>query len=177
MNHPSFVYFCTYLYKANKDGVVPVLLGFRPIPEYVKFNILWIACKERVLFNKRRHRVSSSPCLLSPGLISIHINCANFYSARKAWVGLWKKNNCLVPAFLQPPVRQTLWEWWWNILVVPDATVPQHLRCWNLEGRAPTSAAVRQVLLGSQVEQNKRAGSCFLVKIGLFCLICFKERN
>lgn len=95
MNHPSFVYFCTYLYKANKDGVVPVLLGFRPIPEYVKFNILWIACKERVLFNKRRHRVSSSPCLLSPGLISIHINCANFYSARKAWVGLWKKITVL----------------------------------------------------------------------------------
>jgi len=45
MNHFNFVYFCTYLYKANKDGVVPVLLGFKPTPEYVEFNILWIACK------------------------------------------------------------------------------------------------------------------------------------
>lgn len=95
MNHLNFVYFCTYLYKANKDGVVPVLLGFKPIPEYVKFNILWIARKARVLFNKRRHRVSASPCLLSPGLISLHINCANFFSARKAWVGLWKKITVL----------------------------------------------------------------------------------
>lgn len=82
MNHLNFVYFCTYLYKANKDGVVPVLLGFKPIPEYVKFNILWIARKARVLFNKRRHRVSSSPCLLSPGLISLHINCAFFQQGK-----------------------------------------------------------------------------------------------
>lgn len=95
MNHLNFVYFCTYLYKANKDGVVPVLLGFRPTPEYVKFNILWIARKAGVLFNKRRHRVSSCPCLLSPGPISLHINCASIFSARKAWVGLWEKITVL----------------------------------------------------------------------------------
>jgi len=47
-----------------------------------------------------------------------------------------------------------------------------------VEGRAPTSAAVRQGLLGSQIEQNKRAGSCFLVEVGLFvCAYSFKERN
>lgn len=40
MNHLDFVYFCTYLYKVNKDGVVPVLLGFKPTLEYVEFNIL-----------------------------------------------------------------------------------------------------------------------------------------
>lgn len=108
MNHLNFVYFCTYLYKANKDGVVPVLLGFKPIPEYVKFNILWIARKARVLFNKRRHRVSSSPCLLSPGLISLRINCGNCFFSKESMSWPMEKNNCLVPAFLQPPVRETL---------------------------------------------------------------------
>lgn len=110
MNHLNFVYFCTYLYKANKDGVVPVLLGFKPIPEYVRFNILWIAHKARVLFYKRRHRVSSSPCLLSPGLISLHINCA-FFQQGKHELAYAKKKTCLVPAFLQPPIRETFWEW------------------------------------------------------------------
>lgn len=43
------------------------------------------------------------------------------------------------------------------------------------EERASTSAAVRQVLLGSQVEQNKRDRSCFLV--AFVCVFCFKERN
>lgn len=40
------------------------------------------------------------------------------------------------------------------------------------EKRASISATVRQVLLGSQVEHNKRARSCFLVDIGLLC-VCF----
>lgn len=58
------------------------------------------------------------------------------------------------------------------------------LPCKNTEGRAPTSAAVRQVLLGSQVEQNMRAGSCCLGPLPLpsgdrafLCVFCFKERN
>lgn len=99
MNHLNFVYFCTYLYKANKDGVVPVLLGFKPIPEYVQFNILWIACKAGVLFNKRRHRVSSSPCLLAPGLISLHVNCAFFQQGKHELACGKKKNNLSCPCF------------------------------------------------------------------------------
>lgn len=98
MNHLNFVYFCTYLYKANKDGVVPVLLGFKPTPEYVEFNILWIACKEtKGFFNKRRHRVSSSPCLLPSGLISLHINCANFFQQGKHELAYEKKKRTIFP--------------------------------------------------------------------------------
>lgn len=47
-----------------------------------------------------------------------------------------------------------------------------------MEGGAPTPTAARQVLLGSHLEHNKRAGSCslgpcsFLVEIGLVC-VCF----
>lgn len=116
--------------------MVPVLLGFKPTPEYVEFNILWIACKEtKGFFNRRRYRVSSSPCLLPSGLISLHINRANFFQQGKHELAYGekkkkkKRTNHLPPAFLQPAVRETLWEWWWDILVVPDATAAQRLPC------------------------------------------------
>lgn len=64
--------------------MVPVLLGFQPAPEYVEFNILWIAYKATKFWLIREGTGSALPhVFLFSGLISLHINCGNFFQQGK----------------------------------------------------------------------------------------------
>lgn len=137
----------------------------------------------KVLFNNRRHRVQLFPCVSSSGLISLRINCANFFQQGKhelAYGGGAGTGTTFSLIFFSlllgkhfgvvgGGISLCAWCYCTTGSFFPVKTRREELPLLQLWGRF---SWVHKLSRTKELEAAAWGPCCFLVEIGLFCM-CF----